>query len=53
MELIELDMTRMAEEDSEDPYQGFNLLVRRQANENNFKAVLTTIRELMNVGAAE
>jgi len=49
----QLDMTRMAEEDSEDPYQGFNLLVRRQANENNFKAVLTTIRELMNVGAAD
>ena len=43
-------MTKMAEEDSADPYQGFNLLVRRAAKENNFKAVLTTIREIMNTG---
>ena len=38
----------MAEENTDDPYQGYNLLVRRSAKENNFKAVLTTIRELMN-----
>ena len=34
--------------DSEDPYTTFNLLVRRKGKENNFKAVLATIRDLMN-----
>ena len=43
----QIDMTKMAEENTEDPYQGFNLLVRRSAKENNFKAVLLTIRQLM------
>eukprot|EP01124_Arcella_intermedia_P005338 TRINITY_DN13146_c0_g2_i2.p1 TRINITY_DN13146_c0_g2~~TRINITY_DN13146_c0_g2_i2.p1 ORF type:complete len:964 (-),score=302.60 TRINITY_DN13146_c0_g2_i2:20-2911(-) len=29
-------------------YNGFNLLIRRRAKENNFKAVLETIRDIMN-----
>lgn len=32
----------------EDVYEGFNILMRRKPKENNFKAVLETIRELMN-----
>lgn len=32
----------------EDVYEGFNILIRRKPKENNFKAVLETIRELMN-----
>ena len=32
-------------------YSSFNLLVRRKPKENNFKAVLETIRDLMNVDA--
>ena len=32
----------------EDVYGSFNLLIRRKSKENNFKAVLETIRELMN-----
>ncbi|XP_019878186.2 RNA helicase aquarius [Aethina tumida] len=32
----------------EDIYEGFNILMRRKPKENNFKAVLETIRELMN-----
>jgi intron-binding protein aquarius len=35
-------------DDAEDVYATFNLLVRRKAKENNFKAVLETIRDLMN-----
>ena len=31
-----------------DPYETLNLVVRRKAKENNFKAALGTIRELMN-----
>ncbi len=30
-------------------YGSFNILVRRKAAENNFKAVLETIRDLLNV----
>lgn len=30
-------------------YEGFNIIVRRRPEENNFKAVLETIRDLMNV----
>jgi intron-binding protein aquarius len=37
--------------DANDVYDTVNLLVRRKAKENNFKAVLETIRELMNVAA--
>ncbi|EDV21748.1 uncharacterized protein TRIADDRAFT_30088, partial [Trichoplax adhaerens] len=33
---------------AEDVYETFNLLVRRKPKENNFKAVLDTIRDLMN-----
>ena len=33
---------------AEDPYAGFNLLMRRKPKENNFKAVLESIRDLMN-----
>ncbi|XP_018567368.1 intron-binding protein aquarius isoform X2 [Anoplophora glabripennis] len=32
----------------EDVYENFNVLMRRKPKENNFKAVLETIRELMN-----
>ena len=32
----------------EDVYETFNIVIRRKPNENNFKAVLETIRELMN-----
>nr|CAI5820359.1 unnamed protein product [Callosobruchus analis] len=32
----------------EDVYENFNILMRRKPKENNFKAVLETIRELMN-----
>ncbi|KAF2366652.1 Intron-binding protein aquarius N-terminal [Trinorchestia longiramus] len=33
---------------NEDVYQTFNVLMRRKPKENNFKAVLSTIRDLMN-----
>ena len=33
----------------EDPYQTFNVVIRRKPKENNFKAVLETIRDLMNI----
>ena len=33
---------------AEDVYSSFNVLMRRKPKENNFKAVLETIRELMN-----
>ncbi|XP_054010956.1 RNA helicase aquarius [Hylaeus anthracinus] len=32
----------------DDVYEGFNIIMRRKPKENNFKAVLETIRELMN-----
>lgn len=35
-------------EGKEDVYETFNILMRRKPKENNFKAVLETIRELMN-----
>jgi hypothetical protein len=47
----QLDQERMLAtqgDDAEDVYASFNLLVRRKAKENNFKAVLETIRDLMN-----
>ncbi len=34
--------------DGIDVYKTFNLLIRRRAKENNFKAVLETVRDLMN-----
>ena len=33
---------------AEDVYESFNILMRRKPKENNFKAVLETIREIMN-----
>ncbi|KAJ8670444.1 hypothetical protein QAD02_001703 [Eretmocerus hayati] len=33
---------------SDDVYESFNVIMRRKPKENNFKAVLETIRELMN-----
>ncbi|CAF1146934.1 unnamed protein product [Adineta steineri] len=36
---------------SEDVYDTFNILMRRKPKENNFKAVLETIRDLMNTNA--
>lgn len=41
-------MNYMAEQNSEDVYGTFNLLMRRKPKENNFKAVLESIRDLMN-----
>lgn len=37
-----------ASQGSEDVYDTFNILIRRKPKENNFKAVLETIRDLMN-----
>ncbi|XP_066993686.1 RNA helicase aquarius isoform X2 [Anabrus simplex] len=37
-----------ASQGKEDVYETFNILMRRKPKENNFKAVLETIRELMN-----
>jgi len=42
----QMDMTAVVE-GADDVNQTFNLLVKRQAKENNFKAVLETIRNLM------
>ncbi|XP_003371810.1 conserved hypothetical protein, partial [Trichinella spiralis] len=42
-----LDMMQH-EKGGEDVYQTFNVFVRRKPKENNFKAVLDTIRQLMN-----
>ena len=33
---------------SEDVYETFNLIMRRKPKENNFKAVLETIRDMIN-----
>ncbi|XP_019770956.2 RNA helicase aquarius isoform X1 [Dendroctonus ponderosae] len=37
-----------ANKGKDDVYEGFNIIIRRKPKENNFKAVLETIRELMN-----
>lgn len=37
-----------ASQNGEDVYDSFNILMRRKPKENNFKAVLETIRDLMN-----
>ncbi|CAD6201771.1 GSCOCG00002767001-RA-CDS [Cotesia congregata] len=42
-----LDMDT-ASQGNEDIYEGFSIIMRRKPKENNFKAVLETIRELMN-----
>ncbi|KAJ8045846.1 RNA helicase aquarius [Holothuria leucospilota] len=44
----QLDMNKTANESMEDVYQTFNIIMRRKPKENNFKAVLETIRDLMN-----
>ena len=41
----DMDLTSQG---AEDVYASFNVLMRRKPKENNFKAVLETIRELMN-----
>ncbi|XP_071955366.1 RNA helicase aquarius-like isoform X2 [Antedon mediterranea] len=41
------DMSATAE-GGEDVYESFNIMMRRKPKENNFKAVLETIRDLMN-----
>jgi intron-binding protein aquarius len=38
----------LASQEKEDVYETFNILMRRKPKENNFKAVLETIRELIN-----
>eukprot|EP00742_Colponemidia_sp_Colp-10_P003252 GILJ01003462.1.p1 GENE.GILJ01003462.1~~GILJ01003462.1.p1 ORF type:complete len:1476 (+),score=301.52 GILJ01003462.1:977-5404(+) len=43
----QIDMSSLSE-GGEDVHETFNLLVRRKAKENNFKAILETIRDLMN-----
>ncbi|GMT10582.1 hypothetical protein PFISCL1PPCAC_1879, partial [Pristionchus fissidentatus] len=43
-----VDMENRAEKDTEDVYYSFNLVVRRDPKTNNFKAVLGTMRELLN-----
>ncbi|XP_029585739.1 RNA helicase aquarius isoform X2 [Salmo trutta] len=42
------DMTSSIQNTTEDPYESFNIIMRRKPKENNFKAVLETIRNLMN-----
>ena len=42
------DMSKTLKGENEDVYKSFNLILRRKAKENNFKAVLETIRDLMN-----
>uniref|UniRef100_A0A7N6C173 RNA helicase aquarius n=1 Tax=Anabas testudineus TaxID=64144 RepID=A0A7N6C173_ANATE len=42
------DMTSSIQSGTEDPYETFNIIMRRKPKENNFKAVLETIRNLMN-----
>jgi len=44
----EIDMNRTQKQKTEDIYETFNVFVRRKPKENNFKAVLETIRALMN-----
>ncbi|XP_010916892.1 uncharacterized protein [Elaeis guineensis] len=43
-----MDVTDIAEKGKEDVYGTFNILMRRKPKENNFKAILESIRDLMN-----
>ncbi|OAY64326.1 Intron-binding protein aquarius [Ananas comosus] len=43
-----IDDTEKAEKEGEDVYRTFNILMRRKPKENNFKAILESIRDLMN-----
>ncbi|KAF7260530.1 hypothetical protein EG68_01763 [Paragonimus skrjabini miyazakii] len=46
--VLEAQATEAEQSRPEDLYDTFNVLVRRKPKENNFKAVLETIRDLMN-----
>lgn len=43
-----MDATDVSEKGAEDAYGSFNILMRRKPKENNFKAILESIRDLMN-----
>ncbi|WCJ39022.1 P-loop containing nucleoside triphosphate hydrolases superfamily protein [Euphorbia peplus] len=43
-----MDVNDIAEKGAEDVYGSFNILMRRKPKENNFKAILESIRDLMN-----
>ncbi|KAI3941024.1 hypothetical protein MKX01_037915 [Papaver californicum] len=43
-----MDVNDIAEKGAEDVYGTFNMLSRRKPKENNFKAILESIRDLMN-----
>ncbi|KAL3537649.1 hypothetical protein ACH5RR_001015 [Cinchona calisaya] len=43
-----MDVSDIAENGAEDVYGTFNVLMRRKPKENNFKAILESIRDLMN-----
>ncbi|XP_028795937.1 RNA helicase aquarius [Neltuma alba] len=43
-----MDVNNIAENGTEDVYGTFNILMRRKPKENNFKAILDSIRDLMN-----
>ncbi|KAL4586293.1 hypothetical protein LXL04_010929 [Taraxacum kok-saghyz] len=43
-----MDVTDIAVKGTEDVYGSFNILMRRKPKENNFKAILESIRDLMN-----
>lgn len=45
----QIDQEKRSENNSEDLYSTFNLVVRRKPEVNNFKAVLETIRGLINI----
>ncbi|KAK8946189.1 hypothetical protein KSP40_PGU019610 [Platanthera guangdongensis] len=43
-----MDVTDVSKKCGEDVYGSFNILMRRKPKENNFKAILESIRDLMN-----
>ena len=43
----QMDTARQVREGGEDVYETFNIIVRRNAKENNFKSVLQSIRDVM------
>ncbi|KAG8363690.1 hypothetical protein BUALT_Bualt19G0048600 [Buddleja alternifolia] len=43
-----MDVSDIAEKGADDVYGTFNILMRRKPKENNFKAILESIRDLMN-----
>ncbi|RZC64580.1 hypothetical protein C5167_008270 [Papaver somniferum] len=43
-----MDVNDIAEKGADDVYGKFNILLRRKPKENNFKAILESIRDLMN-----